>query len=361
MDQFWDKIILDNSVQQYAIVLGVMLFAYLFKQFLGRYVSSLFFRVMHNVGRRLERAPFMDLIIGPVEQFLFVLISYFAISSLQFPEILEVRILGLMSSRIVDSLAGFILIYFFFRMVLRLVDYMALIMEKKADLLPEQDDNQLVIFLKDFSKIIIVIIAILVTLKSVFGQDITKLLAGLSIVGAAIALAARESLENLIASFIIFFDKPFTTGDLVKVNSISGNVEKIGLRSTRIRTAEKTYVTVPNKQMVDSIVDNLQLRTHRRGELKIQLDARTKAADVEALVKELPASCDLPAITDVNVQITDITAVGFVVTMEFLSTTLEYKAFHALKDQVQIRVIELLQKKGIQLAGEASPIKILRD
>jgi MscS family membrane protein len=53
--------------------------------------------------------------------------------------------------------------------------------------------------------------------------------------------AAKESLENLIASFIIFFDKPFITGDLLKVNNVTGRVEKIGLRSTRIRTTDKTF------------------------------------------------------------------------------------------------------------------------
>ncbi|MEI9958567.1 MAG: mechanosensitive ion channel domain-containing protein [Ferruginibacter sp.] len=59
-------------------------------------------------------------------------------------------------------------------------------------------------------------------------------------------------MENLIASFIIFFDKPFTAGDTLTANNISGTVEKIGLRSTRIRTADKTLVTIPNKLMVDS-------------------------------------------------------------------------------------------------------------
>jgi MscS family membrane protein len=83
-----------------------------------------------------------------------------------------------------------------------------------------------------------------------FNLDVGSFLTGLSIVGAAVALSLRESLENLIASFVIFFDKPFTTGDVVKVQGITGTVEKIGLRSTRIRTEQKTYVTVPNKQMV---------------------------------------------------------------------------------------------------------------
>jgi hypothetical protein len=72
-------------------------------------------------------------------------------------------------------------------------------------------------------------------------------------------------------------DLTFTTGDLLKVNQIQGTVERIGLRSTRIRTIEKTYVTVPNKQMVDSVVDNLTLRTQRRGELRLDRPARVEA------------------------------------------------------------------------------------
>ena len=96
--------------------------------------------------------------------------------------------------------------------------------------------------------------------------------------GAAIALATRESLENLIASFIIFFDKPFATGDTVKVLQFTGTVEKIGLRSTRIRTESKTYITVPNKQMVDSVVDNISLRTQRKAEIKLEMEVQNSAA-----------------------------------------------------------------------------------
>ena len=95
--------------------------------------------------------------------------------------------------------------------------------------------------------------------------------------GAAIALSTRESLENIIASFIIFFDKPFMVGDMVKVSGFTGTIEKIGLRSTRIRTQDKTYISVPNKQMVDSIVDNISLRSERKIEMDLQLSVTTSA------------------------------------------------------------------------------------
>ena len=157
----------------------------------------------------------------------------------------------------------------FIGLLLRIIDFIAIILEKKANLTSDQSDNQLIIFFKDFFKVILVIIGIIMIIKFAFDRNIGSLLTGLSIVGAAIALALRESLENLIASFIIFFDKPFTIGDLVKVQNITGSVEKIGLRSTRIRTDQKTYVTVPNKQMVDSLLDNLSLRSQRRADLRL--------------------------------------------------------------------------------------------
>ena len=91
------------------------------------------------------------------------------------------------------------------------------ILEGKTKNTADLADDQLVVFFRDFFKVVVVIIGILMFTKFVFNFNISNLITGLSIVTAAIALATRESLENLIASFIIFFDKPFTLGDLVKV------------------------------------------------------------------------------------------------------------------------------------------------
>jgi len=143
----------------------------------------------------------------------------------------------------------------------------------------------MLVFFRDFLKVILVIIGILMILSMAFGFEVSKLWTGLGIAGVALALATKESIENLIASFIIFFDKPFQTGDVLIVNNITGTVEKIGLRSTRIRTNQKTYVTVPNKQMVDSIVDNQTLRTQRKGEIRLQLDSSTPSDAILRLVE----------------------------------------------------------------------------
>jgi MscS family membrane protein len=360
MDVFWDSIFLDNTMRQWAIVIAVILLAYILKKFIGRYISSWAFMLMKSMGRFIDKASFVDLIIGPVENFLFVLISFLAIKTLTFPEILNVKIFRIFTVDILEAIGEFIIIYFFIRMLLRLVDYMALVMGKEADLTPSQDDNQLIVFFKDFVKVILLMIGALVMLQVIFHQDLTKVLAGLSIVGAAIALAARESIENLIASFIIFFDKPFTVGDLLKVNNVTGVVEHIGLRSTRIRTVEKTFVTVPNKQMVDSVVDNYTLRTYRRGEIKVTVDASTTSVQLENLIAGIKGMLETNGLADFNVQFAEIVNDGFTVHFDYLTNLMDWKEFLLQKDKINLSMMRLLEDLSIELAGKHSVINVVK-
>jgi MscS family membrane protein len=311
----------------------------------------LLFYVMRQFGREVDREAFSRLVLGPIETFLFLFISYLALVNLKFPELLFVKFGKTDTSKAVEAAGTTIIILAFFRMLLRSIDYFALVMERKANLTPDYSDNQLILFFKDFFKVLLVIVCLLAILNLAFGRDITKILAGLSIVGAAIALAARESLENLIASFIIFFDKPFTAGDLVKVNTITGVVERIGLRSTRIRTTDKTYVTVPNKQMVDSIVDNLTLRTQRRAELKLELDLKTSGDQIQELKEAIQSLLRHPLIVTGTVMLSDIQPEAFLLHVEYFTDAIPIDQFNQLKQELNFNVIGLLEQHGIEIAG----------
>lgn len=360
MKEFFDQIFFSNTVGQYFIVGGIILLAYLFKKYVGRYVSGIFLFVMRRFGRTIDRKEFTNLVLKPIEIFLFVLISFLALSSLNFPEILYFKFLKTTSKAIIESLAIVILILAFFRMLLRVVDYLAHVIEKKADLSPGVSDNQLVLFFKDLLKALLVILAFLFMLRFAFDQNITKILAGLSIVGVAVALAARESLENLIASFIIFFDKPFSTGDTLKVNNITGTVERIGLRSTRIRTTDKTFVSVPNKQMVDSIVDNQSQRTQRRVELKLEIALNTSPDQLQMVLTGINKILDQPLIVQKNVFFGDILPEAFLVTCEYFTMAIAQVEFNALKQKVNLEIIRLLHQHEIEIAGAGKEIKIVK-
>ena len=126
----------------------------------------------------------------------------------------------------------------------------------------DRDDDMIVAMVPVARKIVkalIVAIVVIFALQNM-GMDVGSLLAGLGIGGLAFALAAKTTLENLLGGITIAFDRPFKVGDYIQVGSMSGTVEDLGLRSTRIRTAGRSIITVPNGQMVDSKVENFAPR-----------------------------------------------------------------------------------------------------
>jgi MscS family membrane protein len=282
--KFLDQIYFDNSVRSYIVVCITILVVFVLKRMISKYATSLLFKLFKQKLDKLDKIEFDSLIVAPIERILFVLISIFSIDRLNFPQALTFTIHKVTSQEIVESLASAIIIICFVSLVIRFIDFLVLLIKHKTSKANTPGEYQLLFFFKDFIRVIIIIIGIVFILKFSFGLDIGNLLTGLSIVGAALALSARESLENLIASFIIFFDKPFETGDLVKVNNFSGTVERIGLRSTRLRTVEKSMVTVPNKQMVDSILDNWSMRDVVRNEIKTYLSPQTSSEDLEKVI-----------------------------------------------------------------------------
>lgn len=272
-----DQQILSNSLRSYLFIVGILVLTLLFKRLVSRFFASLIYTWVDKKNHSDLRKSHVHRLLVPIEQFLLFLVAIIALYELKFPEAWDFRLFKLSLQQVIESGIKLVFIILLIRVSLRTLEFISIILENKARLTKDLSDDQLVLFFRDFFKVIIYIIGILLVLRYVFNESIGNLVTSLSIVGAAVALSTRESLENIIASFIIFFDKPFTIGDLVKVNGFTGTIEKIGLRSTRIRTQEKTYISVPNKQMVDSIVDNISLRSERKIEMDLQLSVQTPA------------------------------------------------------------------------------------
>ena len=351
-----DTIVWGNAIWEYALIAGVLLFVIILKRRAGRKITHGVFFFFKRLDRVIDEERFLELVLPPLEKFIVALTAFILLDELKFPEELSFKILRVGSNVILERIGIGILIFLFFQTLLRVIDYLAVIMEKKADQSRDMSDDQLVIFFREFFKVILIIICILLLIRFVFNQDITKLLAGLSIVGAAIALAAKESIENLIASFIIFFDKPFTVGDLLKVNQVTGTVEKIGLRSTRIRSTDKSYVTIPNKQMVDSIVDNLSIRDKRRAEIILYLDLKTNRSTLDQFMQQLRVRLSAPRIKDATVSLSDIKIDSYVVTVEYFTEAIAIAEFIEIKQAVNLSVLDLMETNGIAVAGKNKPI-----
>jgi MscS family membrane protein len=354
MNKFLDTIFLDNTVRDYLAVALVILAAILFKKYISRYIAGLLFRVIKQIVRGIDKASFIRLVATPVRTFLLLLISIIAIARLNFPAFFKVNIYKITSQDLVDGLSVIVLIITFIWLILRIIDFLALILNQKAEQNADGSDKQLVVFFKDLFKVMFVILGVLLVLKMAFHYQISNLITALSIGGAALALSFRESLENLIASFIIFFDKPFMVGNQVKVHDITGTVEKIGLRSTRIRTDQKTFVTVPNKQMVDSIMDNLTLRTQRRAFVQLELHAETSHETVNQFVQRVKNIMEerKEQIENSTVFLSDINKNAFLIHIEFFTAPIPAADFNMVRQEVNLSVIELMEEMNIKLASK---------
>ncbi len=153
----------------------------------------------------------------------------------------------------------------------------------------------LVPLLSNILRVTLAIVALLVALSQ-FGYPVTTLLAGLGIGGIAVALAAQKTVEHLFGSVSLAADRAFRVGDWVRVGTTEGEVERIGLRSTSIRTIERTVVRVPNGRLADDRIETFGERDRMafRTDLDLTYDTtpeqfETIRADVEAALRAHPA------------------------------------------------------------------------
>ena len=119
--------------------------------------------------------------------------------------------------------------------------------------------------------------------------NITSLVAGLGIGGIAIALAAQDTIRNLLGGATILADKPFHVGDWVVLGGYEGTVEQVGFRSTRIRTFADSQITVPNARITDTEVNNMGRRTWRRYSTTLGLAYHTDPDRIQAFVEGVRA------------------------------------------------------------------------
>ena len=344
--------ILSNSLKSYLIIAGVLLFTLLIKRLVSRFFASLIYTWVDKKNHSELRKIHVHRLIIPIEKFLVFVVAIIAFYELKFPEALNFHIYKLTAQQIIESSVKLLFIILFIRVCLRILEFISIILDEKAKLSKNQTDDQLILFFRDFFKVILYLIGLLMVLHYVFNENIGNLVTSLSLVGAAVALSMRESLENIIASFIIFFDKPFTVGDMVKVNNFSGTIEKIGLRSTRIRTDNKTYISVPNKQMVDTIVDNISLRTERKIEMDLQLSITTSATSMTAFTQYLRNTiATIATIQSSTVFISDSGKQFHTIHIECLvPMEVDLNDFQLLRESLNLMAIQYANDNGVAFA-----------
>jgi MscS family membrane protein len=175
-------------------------------------------------------------------------------------------------------------------LVYRLVDAVDVWLRGMATRSGSRMDDMLAPLVRKSLRITVVVLAILQVATLVSDKSAASLIAGLSIGGLAVGLAAQETVKNFFGSLVILGDKPFELGDRIVVDGHDGPVECVGFRSTRIRTLDGHLVTIPNGELANKTIQNVERRPHIRRVLNVAITYDTppeKVGRALEIVKEL--------------------------------------------------------------------------
>lgn len=352
---------LGNTVLDYLWVLGAVLIGLILLKFVAHRLSDLVFRLLPKKDLNLNKEQLHQLIGAPLRWFIMLIVLFVCTDHLEFPEAWNIAPVEEFGLRMILHRTYLMFLCIIITWIaLRLVKFAGLYLAERATLTESMADDQIVAFLIEMIKIVVIVVGIFVMMGVVFKVDIAALVAGLGIGGLALALAAKESLENLLASFMIFFDKPFVIGDLVTVNGHTGTVEKIGFRSTRIRTLEKSYLTIPNLQMVNNVLDNLSMRTFRRVKFDIGLTYDTTQEQLESIVREIQALIDDHPHTnqDGEIHFMEFGASSLNIMVLYFIDTMDWSVFLNIKEELNYKIMQIVSKHGAEFAFPTQTIHL---
>jgi MscS family membrane protein len=202
------------------------------------------------------------------------------------------------------------------------------------------------------SKVGVVVLAV-IALLSAWGYSVASLLAGLGIGGLAVALAAQKTVENLFGAFSIGMDQPFREGDFVKIEDFVGTVEQIGLRSTRIRTLDRTVISLPNGKLADMRLESFSARDRIRLSCTLRLVYDTTPAQMRTIVAELERA--LRAHSKIWPDAVVVRFVGLgdyslnVDVMAWFLTT-DWNEFQGFRQELLLQFMEIVQQAGSTFA-----------
>jgi MscS family membrane protein len=201
-------------------------------------------------------------------------------------------------------------------------------------------------------KVFVVVLAV-VALLSELGYAVTSLIAGLGIGGVAVALGAQKTLENLFGAFSIGADQPFLQGDVVRVGDLVGTVEVVGLRSTRIRTQDRTLVTIPNGKLADMQIESLAVRDRLFFGTAIRLIYGTRAEQVRTILTGLEAALrEQPKLwaDGVTVRFVGLGESSLNIDVQAWFATTDWNEFQAIRQELLLRFLQVVEAAGSAFA-----------
>ncbi len=218
-------------------------------------------------------------------------------------------------------------------------------------------------FFRNSAKFTLIIIAILIAFDTL-GFNVTAGIAALGVGGIALALGAQKTVENIVGGLSVVFDQPVSVGDFCKFGDTLGTVEKIGMRSTRIRTLERTIVTIPNADFSSQLIENYAKRDMFLYRTNIGLRYETSSDQMRYILVELRKI--LYAHPKVNPDPARVRFIGYgsdSLNVELFAyvQAADWNEFLGIKEDINLRLAKVIEDSGSGFAFPSQTIYLSQD
>ena len=223
--------------------------------------------------------------------------------------------------------------------------------------------ESILILMQRLAHVVILIIAFVAAL-ALFGINVRTTVAGLGIGGLAIALAAQKTLENILGGVTLLMDKAVQVGDFCHIGDYYGTVEDIGLRSLRLRTLDQNLLVVPNGMLAQMQFENLKARPKLLINQKFSLRIETHAEQLRSVLDAIQNMVDNhPALEagSSRVRVADFAGAAFHLELFAYAKTGDWTQFTAIRQDVILRIAEIVEAAGAQFAAPTRLTYVSRD
>jgi len=207
--------------------------------------------------------------------------------------------------------------------------------------------------LQKAARTFLLVVAIILVVQNL-GYSVSSLLAGLGIGGLAVALAAQETLGNFFGSVSLVADRPFKVGDWIQVgDKVDGDVEAIGMRSTKVRTWSKSLMSIPNKVLANEMIENWSRMPKRRVKQYIGVTYDTPADTMHDLVKDIKQLLrdDEGVQQDfILVNFTDFGDSSLQILVYYFTTTTAWLEHMDIRQRINIKIMKAVEARGASMA-----------
>lgn len=336
------KIYWNNTGHEYLIALGIFLGIFIALKIFRNYFLGLLKTIASKTENTMDdlTIEFIEEMHGPL---FFFFGLYTAAKYLYLPSIFD---------QVLNKMIIIFVVYYIIRGLSKVVDY---IVEQKGTNESGTKEN-LAIALGIISKITIWLMGILFILASM-GVNIMSLVAGLGVGGIAIAFALQKVLEDIFSSFTIYFDKPFQVGDYIVIGEDSGTVEKIGLKTTRIRHLNGEELVVSNREITSIRVHNFKQMKERRVAFSIGVEYSTsynKLNKINNIIKKI-----FDKVKTANLERTHFKSFGdssLIFEIVYFVDTRDYLVYRDTQQELNFLLKKEFEKEKIEFAFPSQTI-----